>query len=105
VTRRLSLRVDDAFRVGRADHLASLLVQQDAQRCAVCLQRMLQIRMADANSGQPPEDRVADERKLRCRGFHAIQIANVDAVMHKITSLSSRSAIRSISFSTSWPVR
>src|SRR5215510_5730905 len=46
-------------------------------------QRLLQIGMTYANPGQPPEDRVADKRKLRDRGFDAVQITNVNAVMHK----------------------
>jgi hypothetical protein len=36
---------------------------------ARCLQRLLQAGMADANPGQPPEDGVADKRKLRGPGL------------------------------------
>src|SRR2546428_11389936 len=61
------------------------------------LERLLQVGMADANPGQPPEDRVANKWKLRDRGFHAVQITNVHAITHKATSLLSLSAIRSTS--------
>src|SRR5215813_2569776 len=61
------------------------------------LQRLPQVRMADANPGQPPEDSITEERKLRGRGFHAVQVTNVQAITHKDTSLSSLSAVRSTS--------
>jgi hypothetical protein len=53
--------------------------------------------MADANPGQPPEDREIDKRKLRGRGFHAVQVTNVHAIEHKDISLLSLSAVRSTS--------